>query len=67
MTLNLDNLESKAKAAPCGPIDAPDGAARRHAAFTTARRAHLEARPRQLSGRRGTGPTVALLGFYLVV
>jgi hypothetical protein len=32
MTLNLDNLESKAKAAPCGPIDAPDGAASLHGA-----------------------------------
>jgi hypothetical protein len=30
MTLNLDDLEAKAKAAPLGPIDAPDGAAKRH-------------------------------------
>jgi hypothetical protein len=32
MTINLDNLESKAKAAPWGPIDAPDGAAKHHGA-----------------------------------
>jgi hypothetical protein len=32
MTINLDDFESKAKAAPCGPIDAPDGAAKRHGA-----------------------------------
>jgi hypothetical protein len=28
--LDLDELEYKAKAAPCGPIDAPDGAASLH-------------------------------------
>ena len=32
MTPDLDKLESKAKAAPWGPIDAPDGAAKRHGA-----------------------------------
>jgi hypothetical protein len=30
MTLDLNDIESKARAAPCGPIDAPDGAASLH-------------------------------------